>query len=111
MDNNRKDALETSAHWWFCENIVSHKGQIGLLRMDFPRAFILLRDYDKAYFASFEDFCHNIAEVNFFDPEERDDIAKDAILTEAWNFLALSEEEEENMAELNNYYKNEEDYD
>ena len=110
MDKKRKDAIESSAHWWFCENIVNHKGQVGLLRMNFPRVFILIRDYDESYFASFEEFSHHIAEVNFFDPEERDEIAQDEILVEAWNFLSLFEEEEENLAELNNYYQTDEDY-
>lgn len=62
----RQQAIENCRHWWLCENIVHHKGQVGLLRMDFPRVFILI---------------------------------------EAWNFLALFEEEEENQYEANNGYQ------
>ena len=70
--------------------------------MDFPRVFILIRDYGESYFASFDEFKQHIAEVNFLDPKEREKSDLDEILIEAWNFLALFEEEEENQYEANN---------
>lgn len=107
MGNLRKEAISASAHWWFCENIVSHNGEIGLLRMDFPRVFVLIRDYAEAYPCEFEDFKEHIAEVNFFTPSERADADIDSILTEAWNFLALEEEAEDRMAEECDGYRDE----
>ena len=98
--NTRQQAIETSRHWWLCDNIVNHPGQVGLLRMDFPRVFILMRDYDQAYWADFEAWKADLVEVNFFTPSEREEADLDDILTEAWNFLALEEEEEERQAEL-----------
>ena len=98
--NTRQIAIERSASWWYCDNIVCHPEQIGLLRMDFPRVFILIRDYGEAYFASFHEFQEHIAEVNFFDPSDRDTADLESILTDAWNFLSLQEEEEERQAEL-----------
>lgn len=99
MNNKtRQEAIERSSVWWYCDNIVNHKGQIGLLRMDFPRVFILIRD-DSNLLCSFEDFKNNIAEVNFMTPSEREGADIESILTDAWNFLALQEEEEDRLAE------------
>lgn len=99
-NKTRQEAIEKSQHWWLCDNIVCHAGQVGLLRMDFPRVFILMRDYDRAYWADFDEWKRDLVEVNFFSPSERDDADLDEILREAWNFLALEEKEEERQAEL-----------
>lgn len=88
--------------WWYCDNILDHDGQIGLLRMDFPRVFILVRSYRDIYPGTFENFKNNVAEVNFFTPSERSTADIDSILIDAWNFLALTEREEENRA--NEYF-------
>lgn len=96
----RQEAIEKSQHWWLCDNIVCHDGQVGLLRMDFPRVFILMRDYDSTYWADFDEWKCDLVEVNFFTPSEREEADLDEILREAWNFLALEEEEEERQDEL-----------
>lgn len=98
-DKIRQEAAARSESWWYCDNIVNHPGEIGLLRMDFPRVFVLIRDYEDAYFSSYEEFASHIAEVNFLDPEDRKTADIDGILTDAWNFMALQEEEEERLAE------------
>ena len=101
----REEAIKRSQHWWYCDNILNHPGQCGLLRMDFPRVFILMRDYDTAYWEDIEEWKRDLVEVNFFNPSEREEANLDEILTEAWNFLALIEEEEEKQFELNNQYE------
>ena len=101
----REEATKRSAHWWYCDNILNHPGQCGLLRMDFPRVFILIRDEDTAYWADFEKWKNDIVEVTFFDRREKGEADVEEILTDAWNFLALIEEEEENQYELNNGYE------
>lgn len=101
----RKENIERSQHWWFCDNILNHSGQVGLLRMDFPRVFILMRDYDAAYWADFDEWKSELIEVNFFTPSEREEADLDDILTEAWNFLLLIEEEEDYQYELHNGYQ------
>lgn len=90
----REEAVKRSANWWYCDNIVCHPQQIGLLRMAFPQVFILMRDYDIAYWADFEEWKADLIEVNFFNPSERETADIDDILIEAWNFLALAEEAE-----------------
>ena len=95
----RGTAIEKSQSWWFCENLVNHAGQIGLLRMDFPRVFILVRNYEDIYPCSFEDFRDNIAELNFLDPNDRKDQDTESILIDAWNFLSLQEAAEDALSE------------
>lgn len=88
-------------NWWMCDNIVhpSHAGQVGLLHLGDPTAFILVRNYDDAYFASFDDFAANIAEVNYLYPDERATSDTEALLVDAWNFLVLQEQAEEAILE------------
>ena len=105
----RAEAIKRSAHWWFCENILNHPGQCGLLRMDFPRVFILIRDENVAYWADFETWKNDIVEVTYFDQREKGEASREEILIDAWNFLTLIEEEEENQYELHNGYKDEDD--
>lgn len=95
---------EMYSHWWYCENIVCHEGQIALMRMDFPRVFVLIRDYGEAYFSTYEEFAGHIAEVNFLDPKDREGADLESILTEAWNFLALTERREEELYDENDGY-------
>lgn len=107
MDRTRRDAIEASQNWWYCDNILNHPEQVGLLRMSFPRVFILIRNYDIAYWADFEEWKKDIIELNFFNPSERAEADIDSILTEGWNFLALIEEEEDRQYEENNGYEDE----
>jgi hypothetical protein len=65
----------------------------------------LIRDEDVAYWADFEEWRDDIVELNFFTPSEREDADIEAILIDAWNFLALYEEEEERQYYLNDGYK------
>lgn len=90
-------------NWWYCDNIVhpQHQGQIGLLHLGEPMAFVLVRDYADAYFSSYDEFCEHIAEVNFLHPEDRANADIDELLRQAWNFIALQEQKEE---ELSEYY-------
>lgn len=92
-------AIERSQSWWFCENLVNHIGQIGLLRMDFPRVFVLVRNYKDIYPCSFKTFSENVAELNFLDPNDRGKYDQTDILTDAWNFLSLQEAAEDAIAE------------
>ena len=105
MGRTRQEAIERSQHWWFCDNILNHPEQCGLLRMDFPRVFILIRNQDLSYWADFDEWKNDIVELNFFNPSERREADIDSILIDAWNFLALYEEEEERQYEEHDGYE------
>lgn len=61
----------------------------------------LIRDYDDAYFASYDEFRDHIAEVNFLHPGDRENADIDELLRRAWNFMVLQEQKDE---ELSEYY-------
>lgn len=101
-DRQKKEALKRTHTWWYCDNIIDHKGQMALLHMGFPRLFILMRDYDVAYWADFKAWAKDLIEITFFERADQDSTTSaelESLLTDAWNFLALTEEEEERLAE------------
>lgn len=98
MDKVREEAIKRSESWRYCDNVVNHRGQVGLLRMEFPRVFVLIRN-DEQLFCSFDEFKDSVTEVNFLDPNDREGADIDDILTDAWNFLSLQEEEDERICE------------
>lgn len=91
---------ERTLNWWYCDNIVhpKHEGHVGLLHLESPSVFVLIRDYADMYFRSYEEFAEHIAEVNFLYPEEREETDIDALLIDAWNFMELQERRDEELA-------------
>jgi hypothetical protein len=83
-----------------CDNIVhpAHRKQLGLLSLNEPQVFILLRSGDDI-FADFEDFKNKLAEVNFLRPADRSNAGIEQILTDAYNFLLLQDMEEDRLFE------------
>lgn len=99
MNVVKKSAIERSLNWWVCDNLVNdaHKNQLGLLSMNFPRVFILLRNGDDI-FADYDDFKNKLAEVNFLVPAERVSGRElEEILIDAYNFLVLQDEAEDEV--------------
>lgn len=94
-----QEYIERTLNWWMCDNIVHpiHDGQIGLLSLNEPQVFILLRDGDQI-FHDYEDFKQNLAELNFLRPADRELYDIDKILINAYNFLVLQDREEEERA-------------
>lgn len=91
---------EKTFNWWYCDNCVHprHQGQIGLLHLGEPNVFILIKDDADVCFCSFEDFSAHIAEVHFLYPEEKIAADMDDLLADAWNFMALAEEADDEGA-------------
>ncbi len=90
---------------WYCDNIVSHHGQIGLLYLDFPRCFVLIPNDADLVFASFEDFTSSITEINWLDPHDKGTPSEQMeVLRILWNFTIRQEEKEEELYDLNNEY-------
>lgn len=66
--------------------------------MNFPRVFIYIRNLADATFADFGEFRNNVAEVNFFDPKDRETANVEEILVDAYNFMLLQERMEDEMS-------------
>ena len=92
--------IKRTRNWWVCDNIVppAHRTQLGLLSLNEPQVFILLR-YGDDIFADFEDFKNKLAEVNFLRPADRANADLEQILTDAYNFLLLQDMEEDRLFE------------
>lgn len=82
--------IEAHKHYWWGENHQHFDGEETIIKMSYPRVFIRYKLND-SYFASFEDFYKNIAEVQWFDGDEVSEKKKQEIFIEAWNFLSIEE--------------------
>lgn len=82
--------IESHKYWWIGENHQWYPEEEVLIHLNFPRCFIRYNVGD-AFFAEFEDFYNNIAEVQWIDGERPSKDEQDRILTDAWNFLAIEE--------------------
>ena len=63
-----KKKIEAHKHYWLADNHQHHKGDEVIFKLSFPRVFIRYK-LNQAYFASFDDFFGNIAEVQWIDGE------------------------------------------
>lgn len=49
---------------WYCDNILDHPEQVGLLYLGFPICFVLIPNSLDFYFATYEDFKRGISQIN-----------------------------------------------
>lgn len=84
---------------WYCDNIVDHPEQIGLLHLDFPRCFVLVPNSYEFNMNSYEDFKNEHCQINWLDPsEEVSEKTKDEVLDRLWHFMVTQEDEEESLS-------------
>lgn len=97
------DDAERYYGFYISENIILHPGKLAILKLTYPRLFLLF-NYDETVFVDYEDFKLNIALQEWLDPNDKptDPDEIDAIITDCWNFLALTEQEEERLYNKNN---------
>lgn len=82
--------FEAHKHYWWGENHQHWDGEETIIKMSFPRCFIRYKLND-AYFADYDEFYANIAEVQWFDGDKPSEKEQQRIMEEAWNFLAIEE--------------------
>lgn len=85
-------------NFYIAENILDWPGQLAVVKLSDPQLFVKF-DYNESYFASFEDFRDSIVTMEWLSGERPAEKDIDRILTDCWNFLALTEEEEERLAD------------
>lgn len=98
---------ENYAGFYISENLLLYPGQLGIVKLSFPRLFLRF-EYDSCgYFADYNEWKDSLINVQWLDPNDKptneDEI--DEVLTDCWNFLALHEEEEERLFDENNGYE------
>ena len=48
---------------WYCDNIIDHPEQVGLLYLGFPRCFVLIPSIGDFYFSTYEEFLNGLCKV------------------------------------------------
>jgi hypothetical protein len=96
---------------WYCDNIVDHPEQVGLLHLDFPRCFVLIPNNTDFQLSRAEDFKNEYCQINWLDPfEDMDEKTKNEVLDRLWNFMVTQEDKEENLSydrQIDEYLENE----
>ena len=93
----------TYRNCFYCDNIISHRGQTGLLYLDFPRCFVLVTDPAGWAFSTYETFQQH-AKVHWLDPNDKGTPEeREAVLAKLWNFSIEEEREEEALMSDNDY--------
>jgi len=98
MTKEETKAMYAACYW--CDNIVSGEDMIGLLHLDFPRCFILIRDAAEFEFSDYDSWRESIAEINWLDPADKDrytDEQREDVITKLWNFSVLYDEMNEEL--------------
>lgn len=82
---------------WYCDNIIDHPEQVGLLHLGFPRCFVLIPSSKEFYFSTFDEFL-KYARPNWLDPSDRGtEKEQREVLERLWNFSVAQEEKEEEL--------------
>lgn len=82
---------------WYCDNIIDHPGQVGLLHLGYPRCFVLIPSSEEFYFSTFDSFLE-MAKVNWLDPSDRGTPEEQRdVLILLWNFSVEQERKEEEL--------------
>lgn len=83
---------------WYCDNILDHYDEVGLLYLGFPRCFVLIPSSEEFYFSTFDQFISGANQINWLDPSDihnYSDQEKKEVLIKLWNFSVAQEEKEE----------------
>lgn len=83
-------------HWLLADNILLDSNRLSLINLAIGVSISF--DNADAYFATFEEFENEIADVQFLYDKRPEEHIVIQILTDAWNFLAMYEKEEELQA-------------
>lgn len=92
---------------WYCDNIIDHPDQVGLLYLGFPRCFVLIPNSTEFQFSTYDEFIDGLSEVNWLDPSDigkYSEKEKEQVLTLLWNFSVEAEEADERYCEENEEY-------
>lgn len=92
------DFAHPRSSYYITENILDWPGQLAVIKLSPPMVFVRF-DEASAYFASYEEWRDEIFVVEWIGSEKPDRENQEAIFTDIWNFLAMSEAEEERQAE------------
>lgn len=83
---------------WYCDNIIDHPDQVGLLHLGFPRCFVLIPSYGNFYFSTLDEFISGATQINWLDPSDKGTPNEQRkVLNMLWEFSLKQEEKEEEL--------------
>lgn len=82
---------EFYTHWIWGENNLGKERQTYLINLNIGVSIRF--NYKEAAFASFEEFLSEIADIQFIYGKRPDDEGVQTIVTEAWDYMVLEEEQ------------------
>lgn len=85
-------------NFYISENILEYPGQLAIIKLSYPRLFLRF-SYQDGYFISYEDWKDEIIVTEWLDGERPNEEEQEDILTDCWNFLALTEREEDRLSD------------
>ena len=89
---------QKSAVCWYCDNIIDHPENVGLLYLGFPRCFVLIPSSKEFYFSTYEEFVDGLSQVNWLDPSDKGtEPEREEVLRTLWNFSVEQESREEEL--------------
>lgn len=91
---------EKFRNFFWGENKLFYPDEEFVFKMDYPRVFVRYNVGD-GYFANFDDFFENIAEVQYLDgaKEKPSEKEQQRILIDIWNYIGLEERQLDNDLE------------
>lgn len=86
---------------WYCDNIIDHPEQVGLLYLGFPRCFVLIPSIGDFYFSTYEEFLNGLCKVNWLDPSNKGTREEqEEVLRILWNFQQNKKKKKKNYMEI-----------
>ncbi|MEG1587002.1 MAG: hypothetical protein RR346_09010 [Bacteroidales bacterium] len=97
---NKKTTDPKYAGCWYCDNMIDHPEQIGLLHLGFPRCFVVIPSKSEFFWSDYDQFRNQICKINWLDPNDKGtEQEQDEVLSLLWNFSVEQEKLEEEMAQ------------
>lgn len=90
---------------WYCDNMIDHPEEIGLLYLGFPRCFILIPNFYDFWLQDYDEFMKT-AKVNWLDPSHKRTPQEEEFVTILlYNFSVEQERREDELYNENNGYR------
>ncbi|MCF6185445.1 MAG: hypothetical protein L3J56_12655 [Bacteroidales bacterium] len=97
-----KKIPEKFKNYFWAENRIFFPDEEFIIKLSYPRVFIRYKLSD-GYFADFDTFFENIAEIQYLDGKRPSEKEQKEILTDIWNYLSVEERLlEQNIDDIEN---------
>lgn len=84
---------------FYCDNIIDYPEHFGLLHLDFPRCFIVVRNMEEFLYTDYQGFRKAVADIQWLDKDadSYSESEKEEVIVRLWNFSVEQEGMEDEM--------------